>query len=47
MMAGNRGANPLSAPAVFGLIDSSEARLILKHEPHFSTLSTAIVHFFL
>ena len=47
MMAGNRRLDALFAPAVLGFIDSSETSLILEHQAHFSTVSTAIVDFFL
>lgn len=36
MAARYRGSNSLAAPAVFRLIDPSETRLILKHEPNLS-----------
>lgn len=36
MVARNGRSNPLVAPAVFGLIDPSEACLVLKHEPNLS-----------
>lgn len=38
MVARNRGANPLAAPAVFGLVDPSKTRFVLKHEPNLSSL---------
>ena len=47
MMAWNRRPDALFAPAEFGFIDSSETCLILKHQAHFSTISTTIVVFFL
>ena len=47
MMAWNRRPDALFAPAVFGLIDPTETRLILEHQAHFSTVSTTIVDFFL
>ena len=47
MMAWNRRPDALFAPAIFGFIDPSETCLILKHQAHFSTVSTAIVDFFL
>ena len=35
MMAGDAGADPLFAPAVFRFVDSTTASLILKHQPDF------------
>ena len=46
MVTGHTGAYPFFAPAVFGLVDSSKSRFILKHQPYLSTISTAIVDFF-
>ena len=46
MMTGDRWANALLTPTVFGFIDSSKTCLILEHQPHFSTISTAIVDLF-
>lgn len=47
VMAGDRGANTMRTPAVFGLVDPPESRFILEHQPHFSTGSNLIVDFFL
>lgn len=47
VMARDRWANALWTPAEFRLVDSSKACLVLEHQAHFSTLSTAIVDFFL
>ena len=47
MMAWNRRPDALFAPTVFGFIDPSETSLILKHQAHFSTVSTTSVEFFL
>ena len=47
MVAGHTGTGPLCAPAVFGLVDSSETSFILEHQTHFSTISSAIVDFHL
>ena len=46
MVARYTGPDPFFTPAVFGLVDSSKSCFILKHQPHFSTVSTAIVDFF-
>ena len=45
VMTGDRRANALLTPAVFGLVDPSETSFILEHQAHFSTISTAIVDF--
>lgn len=47
VMAGDRWAETLWAPAVFGSVDPPETRFILEHQPHFSTVSTRILDFFL
>ena len=47
MMTWNHRPDTLFAPTVFGFIDSSKTCLILKHQAHFSTVSTTIVDFFL
>lgn len=46
VMARNRRANTLWAPAEFGFVNPPKARFILEHQAHFSTVSTAIVDFF-
>lgn len=47
VMTGNRWTDTPWTPAIFGLVDSSEACLILEHQTHFSTVSIVIVDFFL
>ena len=44
-MTGDRRANALLTPAVFGLVDPSETSFILEHQAHFSTAFTAVVDF--
>ena len=46
MVARYAGTDSLFAPAVFGLVDSSEAGFILEHQAHFSTVFTAAVDLF-
>ena len=38
VMTGNAGTYPFLTPAVFGLVDSSKASLILKHQADFLPL---------
>lgn len=45
VMTGDRRANALLTPAVFGLVDPSETSFILEHQAHFSTAFTAVVDF--
>ena len=45
MAAMHAGTGPFFTPAVFRLVDPSETSFILKHQTHFSTISSAIVDF--
>ena len=47
VVAGDRWAETLWTPAVFGPVDPPETCFILEHQSHFPTISTRILDFFL
>ena len=45
MVTWNAGSDAFFAPAVLGMVDAAEARLILEHKAHFSTAPVEIFQF--